>query len=143
MRCVLDTDVFIAAVRSPTGASRYWLTAALRQRYTLLLSPPLFLEYEDVLKRAETLAAVGLAVADADTLLDALAAVVEPIEVNFLWRPQLRDPGDEMVLEAAVNGQADWLLTFNQRHLGDAARRFGIHCDRPGNALVRYPELRA
>ena len=143
MRCVLDTDVFIAAVRSPTGASRCWLNAALRQRYTLLLSLPLFLEYEDVLRRAETLAAVGLTVTDADTLLDALAAVVKPVEVNFLWRPQLRDPGDEMVLEAAVNGRADWLLTFNQRHLCDAARRFGIPCGRPGNVLIRYPEFRA
>jgi putative PIN family toxin of toxin-antitoxin system len=142
MRFVLDTDVMIAALRSPAGASRCWLVAALQRRFTLLASVSLFLEYEATMKRPENLQAADLAIADIDRLLRAVAAVVEPVEISFLWRPQLRDPGDEMVLEAAVNGRADWLLTFNTRHLATAAQRFGSGCGRPGLILAQFPEFR-
>ena len=67
-------------------------------------------------------------------LLDALAAVAEPVEIEFLWRPDLRDADDAKVLEVAINGGADWLLTFNVPRLAVAAR-FGINVGRPGAAL--------
>jgi predicted nucleic acid-binding protein len=67
-------------------------------------------------------------------LLDALIAVAEPVDISFLWRPSLRDPDDEMVLEAAVNGRADWLLTFNVVDLA-AAARFGVNVGKPGAVL--------
>jgi hypothetical protein len=57
--------------------------------------------------------------------------------VHFLWRPQLRDAGDEMVLETAVNGQADAIVTFNRRHYGDAPARFGILLLLPAEAYRR------
>ena len=63
---------------------------------------------------------------DVNAILDALAAVMERVTLRFLWRPQLRDPADEMVLETAVNGNADYLATFNIRHLGEPAAIFGI-----------------
>ena len=141
MRVVLDTNVVIAAFRYKRGASRLWLRAALTGGYTLLATPPVFLEYEAVLKRSEHLAAAGATLAQVDAILDALAAVLEPVEVSFLWRPQLRDPADEMVLEAAVNGRADWLVTFNLRHLAAAAARFGIHAGRPADILQQCPEI--
>jgi predicted nucleic acid-binding protein len=65
-------------------------------------------------------------------VLDALAGVVEAVQLRFQWRPQLNDPGDELVLETAVNGRAERLATFNIRHLGPAARKFGIEAARPG-----------
>lgn len=72
-----------------------------------------------------------------DTALTALAALVEPVEVRFTWRPQLADPSDEMVLDAAVNGQADALVTHNVVHFALAAPRFGLLLLRPGQLLER------
>lgn len=83
-------------------------------------------EYESVLTRSEHLEAVGITASDMETVLDALAAVAEPVTLRFLWRPQLRDPADEMVLETAVNGGAERLATFNLKHFEEAAAGFGI-----------------
>lgn len=69
--------------------------------------------------------------------LDCLAALVVPVMPHFLWRPQLRDPNDEMILEAAVNGRADAIVTFNRRDFLPAARRFGIAVERPGDMIRR------
>ncbi len=91
-------------------------------------------EYEAVLTRPEQLSATGLTVAETNEVLDALAAIVEPIQLRFLWRPQLKDPADEMVLETAVNGRADRLVTFNLRHLKAAAEQFGIRTLTPPEA---------
>ena len=74
----------------------------------------------------------GLTSDETNSVLDALAAVIEPVQLRFLWRPRLKDPADEMVLETAVNGRADCLVTFNLRHLGEAAQEFGIRATPPG-----------
>jgi len=122
----------VAALRSGLGASRQLLLAALDRRFVMLASVALMLEYEAVLTRPEHLAAAGISADDASTVLDALAGVVEPVRFTFLWRPRLKDPADEMVLETAVTGAADCLVTFNLKHLGQAARRFGIRAVNPG-----------
>ena len=132
VRLVLDTNVVVAAFRSDQGASRRLILAALDREVTMLASVPLMLEYESVLKRPEQLAAIGLTANEVDTVLDAVALVIEPVRLAFLWRPRLRDPSDEMVLETAVNGRADRLVTFNLRHLAEATRGFGIHAGLPG-----------
>ena len=92
---------------------------------------PLVIEYEAVLTRQEHLDASGLTALQINEVLDALVKVSIPVPLWFLWRPRLKDPADEMVLETAVNGAADWLVTFNLRHFADAARQFGIHVARP------------
>lgn len=132
MRLVIDTDVVVAALRSDQGASRQLLLAAVDRRIVMLASVPLMLEYEAVLTRPEQFDKTGLTVEKTNIILDALAAVVEPVALRFLWRPQLKDPGDEMVLETAVNGHADCVATFNVRHLREAAMAFGIRATRPG-----------
>ena len=71
--------------------------------------------------------------------LDAVVNLVEPVDVWFLWRPQLRDPGDELVLEAAVNGRASVIATFNRRDFRPAADRFGIDILLPAEAIQRVP----
>ena len=81
--------------------------------------------------------AAGLWDRQVDIFLDALIAMVEPVETHFLWRPQLRDPNDEMVLEAAVNGRADALVTFNVRDYGTAASQFGVEVLLPREAIAR------
>lgn len=137
MRVVLDTNVLVAALRSDAGASRKLLEHALDQRYVLLLSVPLMIEYEVVLVRPEHLEASNLAVKEIGIILDALAAVGEAVRLSFLWRPMLRDPADEMVLETAVNGRAELLVTFNRRHFARAARLFELTIAAPGDALRR------
>ena len=127
----------VAAIRSSGGASRLLLLGALKRRLDLLISVPLLIEYEAVLSRAEHLRASGLSVDDIAVLLDAIASVAVPVRLEFLWRPVLQDPGDEMVLETAVNGRADGIVTFNQRDFSVASSQFGIPVWSPGEAVRR------
>lgn len=136
-RTVLDTDVLVAAIRSNRGASRVLLLAALEGRYPLLASVPLMLQYEAVLTRPEHRAAAKISAEDVQALLDAIALIAEPVRVSYLWRPILPDPDDDLVLEAAVNGGAHRVVTFNLRHFRPAARVFGLSVLTPGVALQR------
>lgn len=103
----------------------------------MLASVPLMLQYESVLTRPEHLTAAGIADADVDVLLNAIAVVVEPIRISYLWRPVLQDSGDDLVLETAVNGAADVVVTFNRRHFEPAAARFGLEILPPADAVQR------
>jgi putative PIN family toxin of toxin-antitoxin system len=136
-RIVLDTSVVVAGFRTRFGAANAVLRLVGERRLILLATPPLFLEYEDVLKRPEHRLAHGLALEQIDDLLAELAALIEPVELHFQWRPQVRDPGDEMVLEAAINGDADALVTYNVADFAVAADRFGIPILRPADVLKR------
>jgi len=88
-------------------------------------------------RRAEHGVAAGLRPAQVEIIIDAVIAMAEPVETHFLWRPQLRDPGDEIGLEAAVNGRAHAIVTFNQRDYGDIPVRFGVELIAPADALRR------
>lgn len=137
MRLVLDTDVVVAAMRSPSGASAALLRAALDGKIQLLANVALILEYEAVCKREVHLTAAALDIEQAGIFVDALAALAEPVESHFIWRPQLKDPSDEMVLEAAVNGQAQAIVTFNLRDFSTAPEQFGLGVLVPRDALRR------
>ena len=139
MRVILDTDVMVAAFRSAHGASRRCLLWGLKRRVTPLVSTPLLLEYEAVLTRPEHLSTSRASAEDVSLVLDDVAACSDWVRLDYLWRPQLGDTDDEMVLETAVNGQADVLVTFNLADLAKAAVRFGIRALRPGG-LVRMVE---
>jgi putative PIN family toxin of toxin-antitoxin system len=95
----------------------------------------LFLEYEAVLKRPEQRLVHGLDLDAINRFLAALAAASEAVEISFQRRPQLRDANDEMVLETALNGQADALVTHNVRDFAGAATKFGLRILRPGALL--------
>jgi len=110
---VMDTDVLLSGLRSPTGASRLLLVAGWEGVIIPLASVGMFVEYEAVLKRPEHLAEIGLDAAEVDVFLDNWAAVVDPVTPHFSYRPSIRDPDDEMFVDAALNGGADALLTFN------------------------------
>lgn len=134
-RLVLDTDVVVAALRSPMGASAEILRQVHAGRVLMLASVALFAEYEAVLTRPQQLRAARHSAAAMRHLLDELAEQVVRVTDWFQWRPQLRDPADEMVLEAAVNGRADTLVSFNRRDFGDAPARFGVVLATPGQFL--------
>jgi len=134
---VLDSSVVVAAVRSQNGASNRLLALVGEGRFKMLASPPLFLEYEDVLLRPSQMAAHTWPAEKVDRLLRAIAQLLEPVEIRFQWRPQLVDPADEIVLETAVNGRADALVTHNRRHFLPVERVFGIPVLTPGELLRR------
>lgn len=131
-RIVLDTNILVAGLRSSNGASFAILRLVAQRAVVPLVTTTLFLEYEAVLKRPEQCATTGFSTVDMDAFLREFAALAEPVDVHFNWRPQSSDPADEMVLEAAVNGRADALITHNVRDLGAAAARFGISVMLPG-----------
>lgn len=130
---VLDTNVLVSGLRSRNGASFQLLSRLTSRQFGLHLTVPLAMEYEDVLHRPGLL---PLPVAAIDAVLDMVCAVAIPQEVHFLWRPQLRDPSDELVLEAAVNASADFLVTHNLRDFA-ACSRFAVQVVTPGQLLKR------
>lgn len=134
-RVVLDTNILAAGLRSRQGASFAILRLVADRFVVPLVTTTLFLEYEAVLKRPEHLQSSGLSLAETEMFLRELAALAEPVDVHFSWRPQSSDPADEMVLEAAVNGRADALVTHNLRDLAAACSRFGISALTPGSFL--------
>ena len=138
-RLVLDTNVLVAASRSRNGASFAILQQLRCRHFVALMSVPLMLEYEAVLKRSEQLQASQRSEAMTDAFLDALVLFAEPVHLFFLWRPQLRDAADEMVLETALNGRADALITLNVKDFGPA-RNFHLPVWTPAECLQRLPQ---
>jgi putative PIN family toxin of toxin-antitoxin system len=136
-RLALDTSIITAGLRSRRGASQALLRLVGERLVIPLAAPALFLEYEDVLKRPEQRLATGLSIEQVDLFLAALSDAIEPVELHFRWRPQVRDPADEMLLEIAINGQADALVTHNIRDFAGAADRFGVQVLRPAEVLKR------
>lgn len=136
-RIVLDTSVVVAGLRTRRGAGNAVLRLVAQRRVLALATPPLFLEYEDVLKRPEHQLVHGLAPETIDEFLAELAALIVPVEVHFQWRPQSRDPNDEMVLEAAINGRADALVTYNLKDFAEAGERFRTSVLRPADLLKK------
>ena len=132
-----STCVLVAAVRSDRGASRFLLTAALERRFPVVASVPLMLQYEPVLTRSEHLEEARISATDIEILLNALAVVVEPVRISYLWCPVLTDAGDDLVLETAMNGRAGIVVTFNRRHFEPAARPFGLEILAPVDAVRR------
>ena len=135
VRLVIDTNVVIAAFRSASGASNELLRKAEAGTVQLLCSTALFLEYEAVLSRVEVRETTGHTLEDVEAVMNAFAAIAEPIDLKFRTRPILRDADDEMVLEVASNGDADFIVTHNVRDF-KAARTLGIHIATPG-VIVR------
>lgn len=137
LRLVLDTDVIVAAMRSPSGASAALLEAALDQRLKMLASVPLFFEYDAQCTAPQHWTAAGLSQEQANIFVNGVAVLIEPVKTHFLWRPMLRDPNDEMVLEVAVNGDADAIVTFNLRDYREVPKAFNLEVITPSIAIRR------
>lgn len=133
-RYVLDTSVIVSALRARSGISNKLLRLVATKEITPLVTTALFLEYEAVLNRPEQRLATGMSEQDIVGFMAAFASASEPVDVYFQWRPMLNDPADEMVLETAVNGHADALVTYNVKDF-IAASRFGLSVITPQQAL--------
>ena len=134
---ILDTDVIVAAIRSSTGASAVIVRRVLRHEISIELTVALALEYEAVATREEHLKAGGLSALEVTNLIDALAALAEPVDIHFRWRPQLHDADDEMVFEAAINARVRKIVTFNIRDFVMAADRFDVALVNPRQILEK------
>lgn len=140
MRCVLDTSVLVAGLRSSEGASYRLLGSLMTERgLDLAISVPLVLEYESTLLRMVD--ELTLDEAEIHNVLDFLCSIAEEHPVFYLWRPILRDPGDDMVLELAVAAGCDAIVTVNQRDFS-GSERFGIEILSPGDLIRRMGDSR-
>jgi putative PIN family toxin of toxin-antitoxin system len=137
MRVVLDTNVLVAAAGSSTGASAWLLTQADQGKVSPLATTALLLEYEDVLSRPKTELITGRSAQDLRRIFVTLAALTEPVHIRWRYRPLLGDPSDEMVLEAALNGLAPYIVTHNVRDFVGASA-FGISVITPGDFARRF-----
>ena len=136
-RLIIDTNILVTATRNRLGPS-FALVQLIRQKsVTMCCSPALFLEYEDVLKLPHQLEASGLLSTDVDAILNELAGLIDPVATHYQWRPQLKDPADEMVLEAAANARADAIVTYNLRDFLPA-QRFGLQVLNPEQTFTRF-----
>ncbi|MGL4231632.1 MAG: putative toxin-antitoxin system toxin component, PIN family [Casimicrobium sp.] len=141
MKIVIDTNVLVAGLYSSTGASFRIIGNWLEGKLDVYATTAIWLEYEDVLKRPEIVAMHRLGMRDVDVLLKSLSSLVTPVQLNYLWRPQLRDPKDEMLLEAAADASADAIVTHNVRDFVAGCSRFGIVALTPGQ-FVKIKSLK-
>jgi len=138
IRAVLDTNVIFSGLRSRNGASYRVLQSLLDPRFEPCVSVPLILEYQQTLlhKRPD----LGLSVSDIENVLDYLCLIGRRQSVFYLWRPLLRDPKDDMVLELAVAAEAEYIITYNAKDFS-GAERFGISIVSPAEFLQEIGEL--
>jgi putative PIN family toxin of toxin-antitoxin system len=131
-RVVLDTNVLVSALRSRQGASYKVVSLVGEELFDIVVSVPLVVEYEAATKRQSR--HLGLTHADIDDILDYLCHVGLQREIFFLWRPVLRDPKDDLVLEVAVESECDYVVTHNLRDFA-GAERFGVQVITPRRFL--------
>lgn len=131
---VLDTNVIVAGLRSRRGAAFQVLSLVGKGQFDINVSVPLVLEYEEVLGRLVSAGLTTQSVVDA--VLDYHCQVGHRHEIFFLWRPYLRDPDDDMVLELAVKAECQFVVTFNVRDFA-GVDRFGLQPLTPGEFLHR------
>ena len=127
MRLVLDTNVLVSAFLVGGGAGtapRRVLRLCLEGRAVPLMGTALHAEYEDVLGRDDLFARSPLSLGEREVLLDALMSVCAWMPVYYLRRPNLPDAGDDHLIELAVAGNADWIVTANLRDLARGELRF-------------------
>lgn len=135
MRIVIDTATLISAMRSNDGAAAELVRLAIMQQVTLLMDYNLACEYRDVALRPEHLAASGKKAEDVEAVIEALEAIAAPVLVADRHRQLSQDENDNMVLDVAINGHADFVVTSNLRHFESPARRFGIRVLNAGQIL--------
>ena len=139
LEAVIDTNVLISALKSKRGASFRLLTLIGQNKFNVNLSVPLILEYEDVAKRL--IGEIALNEEDINDILDYICSVSNRREIFYLWRPFLKDPKDDMVLELAVTSNCDMIITYNKKDFKGVEKYFGIRVLSPKELLFEIGEL--
>ena len=138
MKIVIDTNVLVAALRSRRGASFRLVSFLPNDKFSIFISVPLVLEYEDALMRLES---STIAEQDIRNFVDFLCEIGHHQEIFFLWRPFLPDPSDDHVLEVAVAAGCDAIVTYNKRDF-KGIERFGLRILDPRELLSETGVIR-
>lgn len=143
MKIVLDTNIFLAALFSRKGASNRLLVWIFTQKEKHnVISNTLLTEIEDVLLRDKNIQKYhNLSKKDIESFLDDICLVSYHQKIHFLWRPFLKDSNDDMVLEVAVNSQAEAIVTFNPKDFKGVEEKFDIQILSPKEFLIRIGEM--
>lgn len=134
MRVVLDTNILVSALRSNRGASYALITQLPSDQFQVVLSIPLYIEYQDVLTRPEHMSGASTA-EEILAFLRYICSIAHRQQIFFLWRPWLADPKDDMVLEAAVASRSHYIITHNLKDFRGIEEHFGITPITPGKFL--------
>jgi len=135
---IIDTCVLISALRSNKGASFKLLSLIDSKKFTFFLSVPLVLEYEAVAKRMSR--TLGLTHLDIEDIIDYLCTVGKHRKVHFLWRPNLKDPSDDFVLELAVESECNFIVTHNIKDFKNI-NKFNLKAITPQELLRNIGEI--
>jgi putative PIN family toxin of toxin-antitoxin system len=139
MQIVIDTNVFIAALRARRGLSHKLLYLIDSDKFKVNMSVPLALEYEDAAKRM--IGEISLTAHDIDDIINYICRVANQRSIFYLWRPFLKDPRDDMVLELAVAGECGIIVTYNTKDF-EGIEQFGLHAMTPKQFLIEIGELK-
>ena len=113
IQIVIDTNIFISALKNDTGASFYLLSLVGKNEFEINISVPLIMEYESVGRRF--LNQTNLTISDLNDILDYICLAANRHKINYLWRPFLKDPKDDLILELAVKSGSQHIITFNKK----------------------------
>ena len=138
MKVVLDTNIFVSAIMNADGAPRQVIRLCLEERLVPLISNALFVEYEDVCGRDVLFDDRFISKEERITLLDAFLSSCVWTPIYYLWRPNLRDEGDNHLVELAVGGGASALITANKKDFAQAELLFPqLEIHTAGEFLIR------
>jgi len=135
---IMDTNVIYSALRSRRGASSKLISLVGTGLFEIHLSVPLVIEYEYILLRKH--ASLPVTQNDISDVIDSLCALGHHHKIHFLWRPYLRDPKDELVLDIAVVSQSEYIITYNLRDFV-GVEEFGIKALTPKKFLQEIGEI--
>lgn len=133
IQIVIDTNIFIASLYSRRGYAYALFSRINKDNFEINLSTPLILEYEDIAKRMVTKLAISMQ--DIDVVIDYICSVSNQHKIFYLWRPFLKDPKDDMVLELAVAAKCSYIITYNKKDFKHVKSQFGISIVTPDEFL--------
>jgi putative PIN family toxin of toxin-antitoxin system len=134
IKIVIDTNVILSGLLSQKGTSYKLLRLIPKKLFTVVMSVPLILEYEAILHKS--IRKLNLSRTDIEDFLDYICSISEHTKIYYLWRPILKDPYDDHILELAVSSNAKYIVTFNISDFNEA-KTFGIHAIEPEEFLEK------
>ncbi len=136
---VIDTNILVSALRSDMGASYALISKLPSKKFQFTLSVPLYIEYQTVLTRKENMTGAS-SKEDILAFLRYLCKISVRQKIFYLWRPWLKDPKDDMVLELAVASKSQYIITYNLKDFSNI-RKFGIEAITPKKFLAKIEEV--
>lgn len=137
LKIVIDTNVIVSALKSRNGFSFKLLSIIDDSRFSVFISVPLILEHEDVIKRSKS--QIKLNFTEISNILDYICLIGKKRKIFYLWRPFLKDPKDDMILELAVESECDYIITFNKKDFKNI-EKFNLKVLTPKELLKKIGE---